>query len=139
MQRACIRFQSQWMQCKGTYLGNDLQSATEESLGSAIINCFWSIVSHGVVAHQHKVSLQHTHTHTHTHTHAHTHTQVNSITKSISPMLCSKEMKEQESFEFLGHCPPDLILGSLTWLQVLSILYVMYQNFHRTTDIAVVS
>ena len=42
---------------RAVYLCNDLDAYSEKVLGSSIVDCFWAIVGHGIVAHQHKVVL----------------------------------------------------------------------------------
>ena len=39
------------------YLCNDLDAYSEKVLGSSIVDCFWAVVGHGIVAHQHKIVL----------------------------------------------------------------------------------
>lgn len=41
-----------------SYLAHHLESSVQQFLGSLVINRFWSVVNHGVVAHQFKISLK---------------------------------------------------------------------------------
>lgn len=40
------------------YLAHHLESSVQQFLGSLVINRFWSVVNHGVVTHQFKISLK---------------------------------------------------------------------------------